>query len=99
MPRRPIIAALLQRDLAFSLLAIILIFVLIGTGWAYLIARRALPQVDGTISVQGLTAPVQVIRDAQGLPHITAENLDDLFFAQGYVAASDPRRDGQAIAS
>ena len=37
----------------------------------------------------GLSAPVQIVRDAQGVPHITTANLDDLFFAQGYVTAQD----------
>ncbi len=37
----------------------------------------------------GCTAPVTVIRDAHGIPTIEAVNLDDLFFAQGYVTAQD----------
>jgi penicillin amidase len=32
---------------------------------------------------------VNVVRDAQGVPHINAASLDDLFFAQGYVTAQD----------
>jgi penicillin G amidase len=52
-------------------------------------ARQALPQVDGDLKVAGLEAPVEVIRDPWGVPHIYAENLHDLWFAQGYVAASD----------
>lgn len=52
-------------------------------------AHAALPQLDGSIALAGLTAPVSVIRDAQGVPHITAQNAADLFFAQGYVTAQD----------
>ena len=37
----------------------------------------------------GLSAPVHVYRDDYGIPHIYAENSDDLFFAQGYVHAQD----------
>jgi penicillin amidase len=51
--------------------------------------RANLPQVDGTISVLGLSAPVTVQRDAQGVPHIHAHSMDDLLFAQGYVTAQD----------
>jgi len=37
----------------------------------------------------GLQQPVEVIRDQWGIPHIYAQNVDDLFFAQGYVMAQD----------
>lgn len=39
--------------------------------------------------VEGLRQPVTVLRDAAGIPHITAANEDDLFFAQGFVQAQD----------
>jgi penicillin amidase len=32
---------------------------------------------------------VQVVRDTWGVPHISAQSTDDLFFAQGYVMAQD----------
>ena len=52
-------------------------------------ARAALAQVAGEIVVDGLSAPVEVIRDTWGVPHIYARSIDDLFFAQGFVAAQD----------
>lgn len=58
-------------------------------GWFYFAAKRALPQLDGTIHVTGLHARVAVVRDAHGVPHISAGNLEDLIFAQGYVTAQD----------
>ena len=48
-----------------------------------------LPQVDGTLTVYGLKAPVRVQRDAHGVPHIQASSMDDLIFAQGFVTAQD----------
>jgi penicillin amidase len=51
--------------------------------------RLPLPRVDGSITIPGLTEPVEVIRDRWGVPHIYAANLRDLFFAQGYVQAQD----------
>ena len=53
------------------------------------LARGHLPQIDGTITVPGLETEVEVIRDPWGVPHIYADNLDDLFFAQGFVQAQD----------
>jgi penicillin amidase len=53
------------------------------------LAKSRLAQLDGDIKVAGLRAPVQVVRDTWGVPHISAESVDDLFFAQGYVMAQD----------
>ncbi len=36
-----------------------------------------------------MRAVVTVVRDRWGIPHITAQNADDLFFAQGFVQAQD----------
>jgi penicillin amidase len=72
-----------------SMLALALIGVSLGAGWFYYTSRSALPQVDGTIRMAGLSAPLKVVRDAQGVPHISAANLLDLCFAQGYITAQD----------
>ncbi|MGA3197577.1 MAG: penicillin acylase family protein [Terriglobales bacterium] len=75
-----------------SILIVVLLVVLLAAaaaGWAYWIARAALPQVDGAIVAPGLSAKVRVLRDELGVPTIEAATLEDLFFAQGYVTAQD----------
>src|SRR5262245_66489065 len=52
-------------------------------------AKAALPPLQGELAVPGVREPVEVLRDRWGVPHIYAKNPDDLFFAQGYVAAQD----------
>lgn len=52
-------------------------------------AHAALSPLEGRLSARGLQAPVEVVRDRWGIPHIYAKNEDDLFFAQGYVQAQD----------
>lgn len=52
-------------------------------------ARRVLAQTAGTIKLTGLQKSVRVLRDEWGIAHIYAETQDDLFFAQGFVAAQD----------
>jgi penicillin amidase len=47
------------------------------------------PQLSGTIAIAGLSAPVRVVRDRWGVPHIYAESTADLFTAQGFVQAED----------
>jgi len=58
-------------------------------GAYYMLMRRPLPKKKGNLHLQGLHDPVEVIRDRYGVPHIYAQNEDDLFFAQGYVHAQD----------
>src|SRR5262245_7710436 len=53
------------------------------------LAARALARIEGDIKVPGLQADVRIVRDSWGVPHIFAKSDDDLFFAQGYVAAQD----------
>jgi penicillin amidase len=45
--------------------------------------------IDGEVSLPGLQEEVEILRDPWGVPHIFAKNLDDLFFAQGFVQAQD----------
>jgi len=71
------------------LLGLVVLSILGASGWFYFSARASLPQVDGEVRIAGLSAPVSVLRDAQGAPHIRAANLHDLLFAQGYIAAQD----------
>jgi penicillin amidase len=52
-------------------------------------SRGRLPQTTGTLTMPEISAPVEVIRDRWGIPHIYAENRNDLFFAQGFVHAQD----------
>jgi penicillin G amidase len=42
-----------------------------------------------TVQLAGLRAGVTVKRDERGIPHITASNDEDLYFAQGYATAAD----------
>ena len=57
--------------------------------WLRHTLQASLPQVDGTLHIQGLADTVHVERDAHGVPSITAASVDDLVFAQGYVTAQD----------
>jgi penicillin amidase len=67
-------------------LVVLAVVLALGSTWK---VRRAWPQTEGNLAVAGLTAPVEVVRDAWGVPHIWAANEHDLFFAQGYVHAQD----------
>ena len=68
----------------------ILIAIALAAGLAlvYWFAWRPLPQRSGTIEAQ-VSAPVSVVFDSLGEPHIRAGNLEDALFVQGYVTAQD----------
>ena len=86
-------ASVARRSRALRIVLSLLLALLLLTGGAlgygYYLALSALPQIDGSVRAKGLSAAVNVIRDARGVPTIEAVNLDDLFFAQGYVTAQD----------
>ncbi len=72
-----------------ALVAVTAVVVVGGAWWIRHDMYATLPQIDGTIHLPGLRAPVTVRRDRHGVPHIVAANMDDLLFAQGYVTAQD----------
>src|SRR4051812_19192848 len=78
--------ARLRRALKLSL-AILFILALLLFGAVVWFVRNSWPQVSGTLTLPGLRAPAEVLRDKWGIPHIFARNSDDLFFAQGYAHA------------
>src|SRR5690348_6744828 len=45
--------------------------------------------ITQTLTFAGLPAPVDVVRDSHGIPHVYASNLNDAAFALGYVHATD----------
>jgi penicillin amidase len=76
--------------ISICILLILLLTAFVGVRhWILNTLTAALPQIDGTLSVPGLSANVTVQRDTRGVPHIHAVTLDDLVFAQGLVTASD----------
>jgi penicillin amidase len=76
---------------------VILVLVAVLAGGGFFFARyyvrqqmvANLPQLDGSLVLYGLSAPVTIERDARGVPHIRASSIDDLLLAQGYVTAQD----------
>src|SRR4029077_1702769 len=81
--RSPAVRILLWLALAI----VVLVAGVVSCAW--LVVRSALPQLDGSLPVKGLSAPVKVTRDGHGVPTMEAATLEDLFLAQGYVTAQD----------
>src|SRR5882672_11190798 len=66
----------MRRLLKFAL-TVIVVPILIGAVVAYVLLRRSLPALDGTVEVAG------------AIPHIFAANKNDALFGLGYVHAQD----------
>jgi penicillin amidase len=74
------------------LLGLLVVIVLIVVAVALFLPpqiRASYPQIDGEVQLEGLDGPVDVYRDAAGIPHIYATTEHDLFLTQGYVHAQD----------
>jgi penicillin G amidase len=76
------------RTLLWLFLAVLL-FLAVAAAYLWFVAHSALPQLDGRLQINGLSAPVTVTRDGHGVPTIEAATPEDLFFAQGFVTAQD----------
>ncbi|AQR73789.1 penicillin acylase family protein [Sphingomonas sp. LM7] len=53
------------------------------------VARVQLARPVRDAAVRGLDAPIEIVDDAYGVPHIRAASIPDAFFGQGYVVARD----------
>jgi penicillin amidase len=78
----------MQRMILRAIAAVALIALVAAAG-AYHYLRRSLPQIDGTVTITGLSAPVEIVRDADAIPHIFATTRIDGLFGLGYVHAQD----------
>ncbi|MCO4800310.1 MAG: penicillin acylase family protein [Colwelliaceae bacterium] len=73
-------------------LSSLLIILLIGSmfmTWLYSQVNSALPKLDGTSKITGLTQDVYIDRDVQGIPTIKAKNRTDLAVATGFIHAQE----------
>ena len=70
-----------------SILLVIIAAVFLLLYWALI--YRPHPRIEGRLHLPGLQAPVEVVRDRWGVPHIYAKTERDLWFAQGFVHAQD----------
>ncbi|WP_428925199.1 penicillin acylase family protein [Marinibacterium sp. SX1] len=71
--------------LAGGLVVLIVLAVLM----VYYLAAQSLPDYDDTVAVDGLQAPVEIVRDNANVPHVFGADDPDVFFGLGYAHAQD----------
>src|SRR5687768_14299498 len=70
-------------------IALVLLLVVLVAAGAWLYLHESLPKLDGEVQVKGISAPVEILRDKEGVPHLFAKDDGDGWFALGYVHAQD----------
>jgi len=67
-----------------------LVFLLAGfIFFLVLFFRLSKPIMNDQVFVQGIKSPIQILTDKWGVPHVSAQNEEDLIFACGYLHAKD----------
>ena len=66
---------------------VVVVAVVVVGGYVWL--RGSLPDLDGQASVAGIAAPIEIIRDRAGVPHIVAQSRNDAYYGLGYTHAQD----------
>lgn len=76
------------RSILFTAFVVVLVIGALSS-LAVVTVRDSFPQTRDSLSLSVLSKPVDVLRDQYGVPHIYADDAEDLFAAQGFVHAQD----------
>ena len=77
----------LRHLLTFVLVILFVPAAIVLGGYAWL--TTGLPDHSGSVAVNGVVTPVEIVRDARAVPHIFAGSPEDAYYALGYVHAQD----------
>ncbi len=72
-----------------AFLILLAVGLIIGILYVRQLSRKGLPDYNAEVKLEGMLGQVTVYRDAYAVPHIYAENEEDLYRATGYVMAQD----------
>ncbi|MEM7441085.1 MAG: penicillin acylase family protein [Pseudomonadota bacterium] len=65
------------------------VLLILAVALAYYFATRSIPDYDASYTLDGLNGPVEIVRDTNNVPHIFADDADDIYFALGFAHAQD----------
>lgn len=68
---------------------VVLLFVALVAGAAWIYVQRTLPQTDGALQLAGPRGEIRIERDADGIPTVRAQSPEDAAFGLGFVHAQD----------
>ena len=76
------------KTLKYIFLSIIIILISL-VSYIYVTMYLSKPVMSGELLIKGLENQVSIYRDDEGIPHIYAKKRKDMYFALGFVMASD----------
>ncbi len=79
----------LLKKILIGLAAVIILAAAAGFFYLRHISTRAIPDYNQNITLKNMKAAVTVYRDAFAVPHVYAENEEDLYRATGFLMAQD----------
>ena len=73
----------------FRGIGIVVTLVIILGGGVWYLVQRSLPDYSGEVEVSAITAPVEIVRSAEAVPHVFGQTDTDIYFGLGYAQAQD----------
>ncbi len=70
-------------------LGVVVVLVVLAGAGAWYLAQRSLPDYGATVGVDGINAPIEIVRTPEAVPHVFGETDTDVFFGLGYAHAQD----------
>ncbi|MCL6282014.1 penicillin acylase family protein [Ruegeria sp. 2012CJ41-6] len=67
----------------------LILLIVAGIALVYFLASQSRPDYNREVSVAGLTAPVEIVRDNANVPHIFGQSDADVYFGLGFAHAQD----------
>lgn len=77
------------KKILLALLVLVVVAAIAGGLFVRQVARKALPDYNRSVFLEGMNEEVRIYRDENAIPHIYASNENDLYMAVGYVMAQD----------
>jgi penicillin amidase len=65
------------------------VLAVLAAGLVWYLVSGSLPDYSGRYRLEGVTAPVEIVRDSHAVPHIFAAGETDAMFALGFAHAQD----------
>jgi penicillin G amidase len=78
-----------SKTIIILIVGLFLLIFIAGWGYKSYLLQRALPDYSGQFKLKGLHSKVEVYRDSFAIPHIFAQNEEDLYLVTGYLTAQD----------
>ncbi|WP_208349195.1 penicillin acylase family protein [Pseudaestuariivita rosea] len=73
----------------FRLTTGLLVVIALAMALVYYFTSQSLPDYDADLTANGLSAPVEIVRDNANVPHVFGQSDQDVFFGLGYAHAQD----------